>query len=123
MMYRLATVEPALDQDLVLDHLSQVAMAVDRLCFHESTLPPSSLRVQLRRAALEAFSHAAQAQEPVPDDLHRQLLKRTLGALYQLETLTRVAGKTGSVTEGDAVRTVAMVESAAAAVRQELEAA
>ena len=123
MMYRHATVEPVIDQDPVLGHLSHVAMAVDRLCFHESTIPSSSLRIQLRRAAVEALSHAAQALEPVSDDLHRQLLKRTLGALYQLETLTRVAGKTGSVAEGDAVETVAMVEYAAAVVRLELEAA
>jgi hypothetical protein len=81
--------------------LSSLTSQVERLAAADPLRRYHSLRDQLRRSALDALSHAARALEPIGEEERRGLLLRTLGALYELETLAKVAAKAGALPSDD----------------------
>lgn len=104
----------------ILSLLGSLSSRVDRFSATDPLRQFPSLRDQLRRTALEALSQAARALEPVSEPERRQTLGRTLGALYEMETLTKVAKQAGALSEEDGEGTLDLAGAAARIVRARL---
>jgi hypothetical protein len=74
----------------------------------------------MRRSAMDAISHAACAAEATsPEDYHRLML-RTLTALGELETFTRMGATRDAVTPSQASRIALLVSQATHSLRLSL---
>ncbi len=81
--------------------LALLARYVDALAASPQLRCHCAIRAQLRRASLEALASASNAvEEPAPDRRRRESL-RSLGALYELEVISRIARHAGALSSDE----------------------
>lgn len=93
-----------MDHDATRAALDQATAGLALLARYVDTLAASSrlgrhcaIRAQLRRASLEALASASNAvEEPAADRRRRESL-RSLGALYELDVISRIARHAGAL--------------------------
>jgi|GEM_PF-3535608 len=105
---------------LAMEHLGALASYVDRLSAKFPLREHPGLRAQMRRAAMDGLSNGAYCLEALSDGDHRALFQRSLGALSELETFSRLAHKAGAVTTTEAGHLSFMVRVADQALRADV---
>ena len=94
-----------------VQQLASLATYIDRLSAKFPLRDHPGLRAQMRRAAMDSLANTACALESVSRRDYRNLTLRSLGALSELETFSRLADKAGAVTPTEAGHLAFMVQS------------
>lgn len=103
-----------------VERLGLLATYVDRLSAKFPLREHPGLRAQMRRAAMDGLSNGACCVEASPGRDHRSLLLRSLGAVSELETFSRLALAVGAVTTTEAEHLSFMVRVADQSLRADL---
>lgn len=112
--------ETGLSAKLTVERLGVLATYVDRLSAKFPLREHPGLRAQMRRAAMDGLSNGACCVEASPGRDHRSLLLRSLGAVSELETFSRLALAVGAVTTTEAEHLSFMVRVADQSLRADL---
>ena len=113
-------IKTGLTAKLAVEHLGALATYVDRLSAKFPLKEHPGLRAQMRRAAMDGLSNGACCLEASPGRDHRALPLRSLGAVSELETFSRLAHKAGAVTTTEAGHLSFMVQIADQSLRADL---
>jgi four helix bundle protein len=104
-----------------VDRLAVLTTFVDRASAQQPLAEHPGLRAQMRRSAMDAISHAACAAEATSLDDYQRFLLRTLSALRELDTLTRIGLARQAVSPGQAHRIGDLVAQILASLERALQ--
>ena len=104
-----------------VQQLGALAAYVDQLSAKYPLNANPTLRSQMRRAAIDCLTHAACDLESISARDHRDLMLRTIGALGELDTFSRLGAQAGALTPSELHHVVTRTALATKAVRLNLE--